>query len=125
MSPIRQVILALTISGLVYGAANGLGYVNDQNGRRIENPLPKLGGYEMVVAWSVIVLTLTVMAEIPSTGDLAVSFAWLVLLAMLFSYGIEAGQNLQLMVSGSAAVAERDPNANPNHQSTRTNPVVE
>lgn len=125
MSPIRQVILALTISGLVYGAANGLGYVNDQNGRRIENPLPKLGGYEMVLAWSVIVLTLTVLAEVPATGELAVSFAWLVLLAMLFSYGIEAGQNLQLMMSGSATVSERDPNANPRHQSTRTNPVVE
>lgn len=123
MNPMRSVILALTVSGIVFAAANGLEYVNDQNGKRIANPLPKLGGWEMVVAWSVVILTLSVMAEIPATGELAVSFAWLVMLAMILSYGLEAAQNLMLMMGGESSGAD-----SPNSESERartTRPVVE
>lgn len=94
MTPTRQVVLALTASGILFATANGLQYANDEAGRRIANPLPRLGGWEMLIAWGALTTFLVLASELPSTGDLAVAFAFLILLTMLFTYGVSAFQNL-------------------------------
>lgn len=98
----RQVTLAMLIAGLVYGAAYGLEYAVDQRTDRqsIANPLPKLGGWETLIAWGTVYLMLVIMADIPASGQLAVAFAWMFVLAILFSYGIEAFSNLLELQNG-------------------------
>lgn len=96
----RQVTLAMIVAGLIYGSAAGLEYINDsRDAKRIANPLPKLGGWEALIGWSVIFVMLTIMADIPKTGKLAIAFAWLFVFSILFSYGIEAFTNLQVLAN--------------------------
>lgn len=99
MSYTRQVVLALTIAGTLVLSARGLEYVNETNGRGIGNPLPKLGGVESYLAWGVMLVFLIALAELPNTGALGASFAWLVLFAILYVYGIPAADNLRIMMS--------------------------
>lgn len=101
MTPTRQVVLGLTISGILFGAANGLQYVNDEAGRRIANPLPSLGGWEMLIAWGSLFITFVILSEMPPTQQLAVAFVWLITLTMVFTYGIAAFENLRLMIGDS------------------------
>lgn len=104
MNPRRTVVLGLTIALAVYGSAVGLRYVNEERGgKRIANPLPQLGGVELLIAWGVIFTFLTIMADIPATGELAASFTWLIVLAMLFTYGVEAFSNLAVMIGGGGS----------------------
>lgn len=98
MNPSRTVILGMTIAGVVFVSAYGLQFATTEQGKRIKNPLPALGGIEMFVAWGVLFLFLIIMAEIPATGDLASAFTWLIVLAMLFSYGPAAFQNLMALM---------------------------
>jgi len=85
----------MTISAVVFISALGLSYMADEAGvKRVANPLPKLGGVETFIAWGVMLTFLVVLADIESTGPLAVSFAWLFLLAVMFTYGQAAAQNL-------------------------------
>lgn len=102
MTPQRQVVLGMTIAGLIFVSAYGLQYANESGGgRRLANPLPKLGGVEMFMAWGILFVFLIVMAEIPNTGQLAAAFVWLIVLAVLFTYGVAAFQNL-LVIMGQA-----------------------
>lgn len=103
----RQVTLAMMVAGIVYGAAAGLEYVVDQDsGReRIANPLPKLGGWQALIGWGTMFVMLTIMADIGPTGPLAVAFAWLFVVVILFTYGIEAFENLQILM-GAPTVSD-------------------
>jgi hypothetical protein len=93
----------MTAAGVVYGAAIGLETAsNSRDGQHIENPLPKLGGWESLAAWGFMFVFLIFLADLGSTGELAKSFAYLFLLAIMFTYGIEAFENLQAMMNQSA-----------------------
>lgn len=98
MAPKRAVLLTLIFGGMLYVSAYGLEYTNEQNGKRIANPLPKLGGIEVAVGWAFLALILYGMAEIPPTAELAQAFALLILLSLLFTYGVEAFTNLLVLM---------------------------
>lgn len=97
----RHVVLAMTGALVIYGSAYGLQYANDQDGRRIENPLPKLGGWETLIGWGFMFVFLIFLADLGAPGDLAVAFAYLFLVAILFTYGIEAFANLRELMGQS------------------------
>lgn len=103
----RQVTLAMIVAGIIYGAAAGLEYVVDQDdGReRIANPLPKLGGWQALIAWGFMFVSLTVMADMGKPGRMAIAFAWLFTVAILFTYGIESFENLQILMGQPTTAA--------------------
>jgi hypothetical protein len=92
----RQVVLAMTVSALIYAAAVGLDFVADERGTRPTNPLPKFGGFEALFAWGTVFVFLIAMADFgEAPGQLATAFAYLFLIAILFTYGIEAFSNIR------------------------------
>lgn len=101
----RQVTLAMIVAGIIYGAAAGLAYAVDQDDGRetIANPLPKLGGWQALIGWGTMFVMLIVLADMGAPGPLASSFAWLFVVAILFTYGIEAFQNLQILMGEPTA----------------------
>jgi hypothetical protein len=104
----------MSASFAVFLAAHGLAYVADENGvKQFDNPFDdRLGGIEQFVAWGVVFVTLIVLADFGGgMGELAANFSWLLLLAMLFSYGIGAFGNLQALMgeaNGRAAASSSD-----------------
>lgn len=103
----RHVVLAMTAAGVVYGSAVGLQMANDsRDGRHVENPLPKLGGWEAIAAWSFMFVFLVFLADVGPTGDLAKSFAYLFLLAIVFTYGIEAFANIQELMASPGGMPD-------------------
>ena len=101
MSSTRSVVLAMTGSLFLFVAAHGLSYVADEaNVKRFDNPLDgRLGGVEQFVAWGFVFVTLIVFADFGGgSGELASQFAWLIFIAMLFSYGIGAFGNLRALM---------------------------
>lgn len=94
----RSVIFAMSLSLATVLSARGLQYVNEANGKRIANPLPELGGAESFFAWGVILVALVALADAEPTGALGASFAWLIFLAVLYTYGISALDNLRVMM---------------------------
>lgn len=106
----RQVTLAMIVAGIIYGAAAGLEYAVDQdNGREsIGNPLPKLGGWQALIGWGTMFVMLIILADIGPTGPMATSFAWLFVVAILFTYGIEAFDNLQTLMGEPNATGHYD-----------------
>lgn len=97
----RQVILAMSLSAGIVLAARGLVYVNEANGHRLGNPLPTLGGVESFLAWGVMLVMLVALADVETTGALGASFAWLIFLAIIFTYGIPAAENLRVLMSST------------------------
>lgn len=99
----RQVVYALSLALVTVLGARGLQYANEQNGKRIANPVPNFGGIETFLAWGVILVFLIALADMPQTGALGASFAWLILLAIVFVYGVGAAENLQMLMGQSKA----------------------
>lgn len=97
----RDVVLAYTIALAVFGIAHGLQFVNEGQGKRIANPLPKLGGWNSLIGWSALFLFLIILAEIPATSQLGPAFAWLILLTIMFVYGTAAFTNLLALMGQS------------------------
>ena len=55
---------------------------------------------QSLFAWGVIAVTLSIFADIPSTSDLAVAFAYLVLLAVLFNSGAKVFDGITAALGG-------------------------
>lgn len=106
----RQVILAMSLSASLVIAARGLQYVNEQNGKRLGNPLPSLGGIESFLAWGVILVVLVALSDIEATGALGASFAWLIFLSVLFVYGEPAFDNLRVMIGTNPSIIDAGDN---------------
>jgi hypothetical protein len=53
---------------------------------------------QRIAAWGVVVFTLIVLAEFDVTAELAVAFAYLILLSVLLTVGPVAFDNLSKMV---------------------------
>lgn len=49
------------------------------------------------MAWSVVAFSLIVLAEVPSTAQLSVAFAYLILISVLLTVGPAAFANIQAM----------------------------
>jgi len=102
----RDVVLAYTIALALFGTAHGLQFVNEEQGKRLANPLPRLGGWNSLIGWSALFLFLIIMSEIPATSQLGSSFAWLILLTVFFVYGTAAFQNLIALMGQGAGTPE-------------------
>lgn len=112
MAPKRVVFMCLLFGGMMYVAAYGLEFANADKGRRVANPLPKLGGIEAGIGWSILALVLYGAAEVPVTSELAQAFALLILLTMFFTYGVEAFQNLLIGMGYAPGVSVEDGGTN-------------
>jgi hypothetical protein len=53
------------------------------------------------MAWGVVAFSLIVLAEVPSTSQLAVAFAYLILVSVLLTVGPSAFANIQAMFGDS------------------------
>ena len=53
---------------------------------------------QALFAWGVVAVTLAIFADINSTSELAVAFAWLVLIAVLFNSGGKVFDNISAVV---------------------------
>jgi len=106
----------MSASFAVFMAAHGLAYVADENGvKRFDNPFDaRLGGIEQFVAWGVLFVTLVVLADFGGgLGELSAQFSYLILIAMLFSYGIGAFGNLQALMGEANARSATDNRTSP------------
>lgn len=51
--------------------------------------------------WAVIAIALSIFADIESTSEVAVAFAWLILIAVLFNYGVKLFDGISAIVGGT------------------------
>lgn len=58
---------------------------------------------QALFGWGVIAITLAIFADIDTTADLAVAFAWLVLIAVLFNSGPKVFNSISSIVGGGTA----------------------
>jgi hypothetical protein len=97
----RQVLLALTVGLLVFLAAGG----------KIEKVIAKARGEEppaddkqftaaTIFAWGALFVGLMVLADFPTTGSLAVAFAYLIAFSIFIEFGPEAFNNVSEMTKG-------------------------
>lgn len=105
MSGARTVVIATTVSMLVFLAAGG----------RFEKVVAKLGGKNeaeteaatiavgrTLVAWAALFVMLTILADFPATEQIASAFALLIMLTMILAYGVDAFENIARTVGGGA-----------------------
>jgi len=57
---------------------------------------------QRLAAWGVLAFTLIVLAEFPTTSELAVAFGYLILVSVLLTAGPAAFANLSRMTGGSS-----------------------
>lgn len=55
---------------------------------------------QALFGWGVVAVTLAIFADITSTAELAVAFAWLILVAVLLHSGPRVFTNIQTVVGG-------------------------
>jgi hypothetical protein len=60
---------------------------------------------QALLAWGFIAVSLSVFADIPQTAEVAVAFAYLILLAVLFHSGARIFDGITAFLGGSATAA--------------------
>lgn len=106
MSGARTVVIATTVSMLVFLAAGG----------RFERVVAKLSGNQQaekeaaattvgrtLVAWAALFVMLTILADFPATTQIASAFALLIMLTMILAYGVDAFENIAQTVGGQGS----------------------
>jgi hypothetical protein len=95
MDPRQQVVLAMIVAltTFVVAGPDALGRVRGKLDRTADT---SQSGWTAnnAFGWAVLFVFLIVMADIPATGELAASFAWLILLGILLLFGPLAATNV-------------------------------
>lgn len=56
---------------------------------------------QSLFGWAVVAIILSIFADIESTSEIAVAFAWLILIAVLFNSGIKVFDGISSVFEGA------------------------
>lgn len=57
---------------------------------------------QQLAAWGLLYIILLTLTDIPATGEIAQAFAWLILLTILLTYGVDAFEKFNDWVSSQS-----------------------